>query len=76
MAQEKQQTKPGFTSSKYWKMLLVIIMGLLLFGGPYLAYVLINILKVRFLISTLVAFGTVIAGLVLMWYLVKTKVIS
>jgi len=76
MEQEKQQTKRGFTSSKYWKMLLVIIMGLLLFGGPYLAYVLINILKVRFLISTAVAFATVVAGLVLMWYLVKTKVIS
>ena len=62
--------------SKYLKMLLIIIMALLLFGGPYILYILYSVLKVRFLISGVIGFGSVLLGLILMWYLIKTKVIS
>jgi hypothetical protein len=62
--------------SKYLKMLLIIIMALLLFGGPYILYILYGVLKVRFLISGVIGFGSVLLGLILMWYLIKTKVIS
>jgi cytochrome c oxidase assembly factor CtaG len=76
MTQEKQQPKTGLMSSKYLKMLLILIMALLLFGGPYILYVLYDVLKVRFLISGVIGFGSVLLGLILMWYLIKTKVIS
>ena len=76
MTQEKQQSKTGLMGSKYLKMLLIIIMALLLFGGPYILYVLYGVLKVRFLISGVIGFGSVLLGLILMWYLIKTKVIS
>ena len=76
MTQEKQQPKTRFMSSKYPKMLVIIIMALLLFGGPYILYVLYDVLKVRFLISGVIGFGSVLLGLILMWYLIKTKVIS
>jgi hypothetical protein len=76
MTQEKQQSKTGLTGSKYLKMLLIIIMALLLFGGPYILYILYDVLKVRFLISGVIGFGSVLLGLILMWYLIKTKVIS
>ena len=76
MTQEKQQSKTGLTGSKYLKMLLIIIMALLLFGGPYILYILYGVLKVRFLISGVIGFGSVLLGLILMWYLIKTKVIS
>jgi hypothetical protein len=76
MTQEKQQSKTGLMGSKYLKMLLVIIMALLLFGGPYILYILYGVLKVRFLISGVIGFGSVLLGLILMWYLIKTKVIS
>jgi hypothetical protein len=76
MTQEKQQSKTGLMGSKYLKMLLVIIMALLLFGGPYILYILYDVLKVRFLISGVIGFGSVLLGLILMWYLIKTKVIS
>ena len=76
MTQEKQQSKTGLMGSKYLKMLLILIMALLLFGGPYILYILYSVLKVRFLISGVIGFGSVLLGLILMWYLIKTKVIS
>jgi hypothetical protein len=76
MTEKKPQTKTGLIGSKYMKMLLVIIMAILLFGGPYMVYVLYNVLKARFTISGGVGFGAVFLGLVLMWYLIKKKVIS
>jgi hypothetical protein len=57
-------------------MLLVLVMGLLLFGAPYAAYAFISVAKLRFLYSTALALGAMVLGLLLMWYLIKKKVIS
>jgi hypothetical protein len=73
---EKQKTKAGFFNSKYWRMLLVLVMGLLLFGAPYAAYAFISIAHMRFIYSTGLALGALLLGLLLMWYLVRKKVIS
>jgi phosphoglycerol transferase MdoB-like AlkP superfamily enzyme len=76
LTEEKQKAEAGFFDSKYWKMLLILIMGVLLFGAPYAAYAFISIVKLRFLYSTVLAFGAMVLGLLLMWYLVRKKVIS
>jgi uncharacterized membrane protein SpoIIM required for sporulation len=75
MTQEKQ-SKTGILGSKYWKVFLVIIAGLFTFGGPYAVYVLVNFLKIGFTYSIIPGFGLFIVGLVLIWYLIKNKVIS
>lgn len=75
MSENKPQTKAGNDGSKYVRLVLVIAMAFLLFGGPYAAYTLINVLKVSYVISTIGAFAMIIAGLVLMWYLIKKKII-
>lgn len=75
MSESKPQTKTENGSSKYVKVVLVIVMAFLLFGGPYAAYTLINVLNVSYVISTIGAFAMIIAGLVLMWYLIKKKII-
>jgi dolichyl-phosphate-mannose--protein O-mannosyl transferase len=72
---EKQKPQAGFFNSKYWKMLLVLVMGLLLFGAPYAAYVFISVVKLRFLYSTALALGAMVLGLMLMWYLIKKRII-
>jgi hypothetical protein len=72
LTEQGQKAKAGFFKSKYWRMLLVLVMGILLFGAPYAMY----ILQKHYTISTFVGFGAVFLGLVLMWYLIKTKVIS
>ena len=76
MSEDKPQTKAPITGSKYMKMFLVLIMALLLFGGPYGAYTVINVLHGSYLVATVGGFAMVIAGLVLMWYLIRTKIIA
>ncbi len=76
MTQEKTTANKGFTSSKYVKMLLVILMGFLLFGGPYLVYVINNLLEMRFLYAAIAGASSVVLGLVLMWYLIRAKIIT
>jgi hypothetical protein len=76
MTQNKQEAKTGLTGSKYVRILLVLITGLLLFGGPYAVFVFNNVLKMRFLISAAVGFGAALLGLLLMWYLIRAKIIT
>ena len=77
MAQEKKQGKTGLLGSKYGKAFLVIIAGLFTFGGPYAVYVMNNVIKIRhFLYSVISGFALFIVGLILIWYLIKNKVIS
>jgi hypothetical protein len=75
LSENKPQTKAENDGSKYVRVVLVIVMAFLLFGGPYAAYTLINILKVSYVISTIGAFAMIVVGLVLMWYLIKKKII-
>ena len=76
MTQQKQTTKTGFTSSKYVKMLLIIIMALLLFGGPYVLYAMHDLAKLRLSYSAIGGIGSIVLGLLLMWYLIRAKVIT
>jgi hypothetical protein len=76
MTEEKQQTKPGMLESRYWKVVFTIIAAVLTFGSPYLVYVMIHALDMGWFIS--IGSGGVLfmVGLVLIWYLIKKKVIS
>jgi hypothetical protein len=64
-------------SSRLWKTFLVVLAVFLTFAGPtYIVYALLTILKLNFAIAMISGFALFIAGLVLMWYLIKNKVIS
>jgi VIT1/CCC1 family predicted Fe2+/Mn2+ transporter len=75
MAKEKQ-VKTGMLSSRHWKAFLVIVAGLFTFGGPYLAYVFIHLFKASVAISIVSGLALFMVGLVLVWYLVKNKIIT
>jgi len=75
MSEDKQQTKAGTNRSKYFKMFLVLIMAVLLFGGPYATYTVTDILHRSYRTATIGSLVMVIAGLVLMWYLIKKKIL-
>ena len=63
--------------SKFWRTTLVIIAGLLIFAGPtYVPYVLSNILRVDYVASVVSGVVLLVIGLLLMWYLVRKKVIT
>jgi hypothetical protein len=64
-------------SSRFWKTFLVVLAAALTFAGPtYVPYALVNVLKIRYSVSMISGFVLLIAGLVLVWYLIKNKVIS
>ncbi|MDH5460034.1 MAG: hypothetical protein OEY95_01055 [Candidatus Bathyarchaeota archaeon] len=79
MAEEKEKSKTSVRldlRSKFWKTFLVVLAAFLTFAGPtYVVYIFLNILKISYAVS--MGFGTIlfITGLVLIWYLIKNKII-
>jgi hypothetical protein len=65
-------------NSKFWKTFLVILAVLLTFAGPtYIVYVVfLKILNIDYIVSMVSGFALFMAGLVLIWYLIKRKIIS
>ena len=79
---EKQQAKNRKPAkfdlnSKTWRTFLVVLAAFLTFAGPtYVVYVLLEILEVGYAVSMVSGLVLLLAGLTLIWYLVKKKVIS
>jgi hypothetical protein len=64
-------------SSKFWRVFLVIAAVFLIFAGPtYFSYMLSDILNVNYVASMVSGFALFIAGLLLMWFLVRKKIIT
>jgi hypothetical protein len=64
-------------SSKFWRVLLVIVAVFLIFAGPtYFSYLLFNILNVNYVASIVSGFALFIVGLFLMWFLIRKKIIT
>jgi len=81
MTEKKQKSKGRISarvdlSSRFWKTFLVVLAAFLTFIGPYMVYVLLNVLEIDYAVSMVSGLGFIIAGLVLIWYLIKNKVIS
>jgi hypothetical protein len=65
------------SSSKFWKALLAILAAFLTFAGPtYMAYLFLNILNLSYAVSMISGFILFVAGLALIWYLIKRKIIA
>jgi len=63
-------------NSRFMKTTLVIVAVLLIFAGPtYVPFVLSSILSLNYVASVLVGLALLIVGLVLLWFLVRKKVI-
>ncbi|MCS7114613.1 MAG: hypothetical protein RMJ15_10435 [Nitrososphaerota archaeon] len=64
-------------NAKFWRVTLIILMALLIFAGPtYVVYVLSQVLELNHYVSVISGFILFIAGLALMGFLIKQKVIS
>ena len=62
--------------SKFWRTTLLIIAVLLIFAGPtYVPFVLNGILNVNYIASTVVGVVLLIVGLLLLWFLIRKKII-
>jgi len=76
MGQETKETGTGLLSSKYWRLVLVVLSGLFIFGAPYVVYLASRVLKRGVFFSFTGGLLSLIIGLLLLWYLVKNKAIS
>jgi len=82
MSEEEQKGKrnqlPRLNlDSKFWKTFLFVVAAFLIFAGPtYVVYVLMNVLDISYVFSMISGFALFIVGLVLLWYLIKNKVVS
>jgi hypothetical protein len=64
-------------NSKFMKVLLIIVTVLLIFAGPtYVSYLLFDVLNVNYVASIVTGFALFIAGLLLMWFLIRKKIIT
>jgi uncharacterized protein HemY len=64
-------------SSKFWRVFLMIAAVFLIFAGPtYISYVLFNILDVNYVASIVTGFALFIVGLLLMWFLIRKKIVT
>ena len=63
-------------NSKFMRTALVIVAVLLIFAGPtYVPYVMNGILKVDYVASVIVGIVLLVAGIGLLWFLVRKKII-
>jgi len=64
-------------SSKFMKILLIIVTVLLIFAGPtYFSYLLSNVLNVNYVVSVVSGFALLVVGILLMLFLIKKKIIT
>jgi hypothetical protein len=79
MAKEEQKSGSGTSnlSSKFLRTFLIVLTVFLMFVGPtYIAYVLLNVLELSYVVSMGFGFGLFIVGFVLLLYLIKKGVIK
>ena len=63
--------------SKFWRITLVVLSMLMIFVGPtYLTYILANVMKIDYFASIGVGFIIFIAGMGLMAFLIRKKLIT
>ena len=67
----------NYESSKFMRVILIIVTVLLIFAGPtYVPYMLSSILNVNYVASMVSGFVLFIAGLLLMLFLIRKKIIA
>ena len=63
-------------SSKFWRVFLILVTVFLIFAGPtYISYLLSNILKIDYIAAIVTGLVLFLAGLGLMVFLVRKKII-
>jgi hypothetical protein len=63
-------------NSKFWRTTLLLLAVILVFAGPtYVPLEMVDLLKINYIVSILTGLVLLIVGLVLMWFLVRKKVI-
>lgn len=77
MTENSESIQDSGLDSKFMKILLIIVAGILIFVGPtYIPYLLSDVLKVDYIASIVVGALLFIVGLVMLLYLYRKRVIE
>ena len=64
-------------NSKFLRVILIIVAAFLIFAGPtYVSYVLFDVLNVNYVASVVSGIALFIAGLLLMLFLIRKKIVT
>jgi hypothetical protein len=74
----ENNTVSGFDlNSKFMRVLLIIVTVFLIFAGPtYVSYLLFNILNLNYVASVAAGIALFTAGILLMLFLIRKKIIT
>jgi hypothetical protein len=75
MTQDTEKQSTSFLESKFWKVVLVLLAAVLMFGGPTYAQYAVG-LALGYFAAIAVGGVLFVAGLVLLLFLVRKKVIT
>ena len=78
MTEDEETVNTGMIDleSKFWRTTLLIVSVVLIFAGPtYVPYVLNGILNLDYIASIVTGIVLLTVGLLMMWYLIRKKVI-
>jgi hypothetical protein len=75
--EQKEKSRSTLLESKFWRVFLLLVAVALVFGGPtYFVYVLVHAADLSQVYAASAGFVSFVVGLVLLWYLIKNKVVS
>jgi hypothetical protein len=76
MSEQKRRRGSGEVGMGFRNAVFLVIVGLCVFGAPYLVYALTHVLKLEWFVSLASGLVLFVIGLALVGYLVKKRVIS
>jgi hypothetical protein len=76
MSEQKQRGGSGGVGMGFRNAMFLVIVGLCIFGAPYLVYALTQLLKLEWFVSWASGFVLFAIGLALVGYLIKKRVVS
>jgi hypothetical protein len=77
MTENNENIQDSGIDSKFMKVALTVVAVFLIFVGPtYIPYLLSDILKINYIASVAVGLVLLIVGLLMVFYLIKKKVIQ
>jgi hypothetical protein len=79
MSEKESETKSQSRfdpTSRFGKTILVVLAAIFTFSGPYVVLVLSSALDLDYAISMVSGVAIFIVGLVLIWYLVRKRIVS
>jgi hypothetical protein len=74
---ENESTGMLDMNSKFWRTTLLLVSMVMIFAGPtYIPYLMADIAHIDYVVSVVVGVVLLAVGLVLMWFLVRKKIIT